>query len=224
MMETLFQFELIGCCWEGVSKYCELVTPHNDYGKYLLGGNFAFWARWEVVFPCKILLVTQPANLKKKIRYWDANSTYSKFCSFLHCKDHIHSLLHKYEYTPNFKQNASCLVKGYPSIGMFSSLNVSWLRYSGPPQGGLRNTTSADRVCAIDKKSAWMNSILSATPYTSALFLAHSSLASSISIAITASYNRNQSNTGRNSNDIVMQIHVATVRGFTLCGSQGELL
>ena len=114
--------------------------------------------------------------------------------------------------------------KGYPSIGMFSSLNVSWLRYSGPPQGGLRNTTSADRVWAIDKKSAWMNSILSATPYTSALFLAHSSLASSISIAITASYNRNQSNTGRYSNDIVMQIHVATVRGFTLCGSQGELL
>lgn len=58
--------------------------------------------------------------------------------------------------------------------------------YLGPPQGGLKNTMSAVSVGASLKKSPTINSMLSPTPYTAALFLANSIFFGSMSIAITA--------------------------------------
>lgn len=68
---------------------------------------------------------------------------------------------------------------------MVLMLKTSALRYSGPPHGGLRKTTSARSRGATCRKSAWMKSIRWLTPYTAALCCASDNRSGSISTAIT---------------------------------------
>lgn len=68
---------------------------------------------------------------------------------------------------------------------MVLMLKTSALRYSGPPHGGLRKTASARSRGATCRKSAWIKSIRSLTPYTAALCCASANRTGSMSTAIT---------------------------------------
>lgn len=81
--------------------------------------------------------------------------------------------------------------KGYPSGSIMVLMsNTSALRYSGPPHGGERKTTSPRRRGARRRKSPCTKSILSATLYTPALCCANSNRSAFMSIASTVKKKR----------------------------------
>lgn len=109
---------------------------------------------------------------------------------------------------------------------MVLMLKTSALRYSGPPHGGLRKTTSAWSRGATCRKSAWMKSILSLTPYTEALCCASDNRTGSISTAITEWRQNTKTNKLRSTSQkcwICYDLMYYVENCWTCVSSEGEL-